>query len=132
MPVAPDLTAAASVVDLARSVVDAGVRTLTAAGGPDAAQVLAYDLAHAAAGVETARSMLDYGAKGDVEAAVACAFVADTVHDLASSLSGREALWGVERAALRDAHDFLASYRDPDFLAALAAVDSPRHLDSDF
>jgi (2S)-methylsuccinyl-CoA dehydrogenase len=132
MAVAPDLTAAASVVDLARSVVDAGVRTLTAAGGPDAAQVLAYDLAHAAAGVETARSMLDYGAKGDVEAAVACAFVADTVHDLATRLSGREALWGVATAAMRDAHDFLANYRDPDFLAALAAIDSPRHLDSDF
>jgi (2S)-methylsuccinyl-CoA dehydrogenase len=132
MPVGPDLTAAASVVDLARSVVDAGVRRLTAAGGPDAAQVLAYDLAHAAAGVETARSMLDYGAKGEVEASVACAFVADAVHDLVTRVTGREALWGLDTASLRDAHDFLATYRDPDFLAALAAIESPRHLDSDF
>ncbi|HEY1279936.1 MAG TPA: acyl-CoA dehydrogenase family protein [Acidimicrobiales bacterium] len=132
MPVGPDLTAAATVVDLARDVVNAGARQLTALGGPDAAQVLAYDLAHAAAGVETARSMLDYGAKGDVEAAVACAFVADVVHDLAGRLEGREALWGVGRAALAGAREFLAAYRDPDFLAGLAAADSPRHLDDDF
>src|SRR5215216_4107234 len=111
MPVGPDLTAAASAVDLARSVVDAGVRRLTAAGGPDAAQVLAYDLAHAAAGVETARSMLDYGAKGEVEASVACAFVADAVHDLVTRVTGREALWGLDTATLRDTHDFLAAYR---------------------
>jgi len=132
MPVAPDLTAAATVADLAREVVNAGARRLTALGGPDAAQVLAYDLAHAAAGVETARSMLDYGAKGDVEAAFACAFVADVVHDLAARAAGREALWGLQAAPLADAHEFLATYRDPDFLAALAAVEGPRHLDDDF
>jgi (2S)-methylsuccinyl-CoA dehydrogenase len=131
-PTAPDLSAAAGIVDLAGSVVAAGVRQLNAGGGPDAEQVLAYDLAHAAAGVETARSMLEYGAKGDVEATIACAFVADVVHDLLTRLAGREALWGVEPAPLRDAESFLATYRDPAFLAALAGVDSPRHLDADF
>ena len=131
-PVVPDLTAATTVVDLAGSVVEAGVRQMNASGGPDAEQVLAYDLAHAAAGVETARSMLEYGAKGDVEATVTCAFVADVVHDLITRLAGREALWGLETAPLRDAHPFLATYRDPSFVASLAVVDSPRHLDADF
>ena len=66
------------------------------AGGPDAQQVLAYDLAHAAAAAATARALLDYGAKGDVEARITCAFAADMAHDLVTRLAGREALWGVE------------------------------------
>jgi (2S)-methylsuccinyl-CoA dehydrogenase len=132
MPEAPDLAAAAVVVDAAGAAVQSGVRRLTALGGPDAAQVLAYDLAHAAAGVETARSMLDYGAKGDIEAVFACAFVADVAHDLVTRLTGREELWGLEPMPLRTAADFLATYRDPGFVAGLAAVDSPRHLDDDF
>ncbi len=132
MPVAPDLTAAAVVVDTAGAVVHNGVRQLTAMGGPDAGQVLAYDLAHAAAGVETARSMLDYGAKGDIEAAFACAFAADVAHDLITRVAGRERLWGVDPAPLRAVDGFLAAYRDPEFLAGLAAVSSPRHLDDDF
>ena len=49
-----------------------------------------------------------YGAKGDVEARLTCGFVADAVHDLASKLLGREALWGVERGALRGADAFVA------------------------
>jgi (2S)-methylsuccinyl-CoA dehydrogenase len=132
MAAAPDLTAAATVVDQAGEVVAAGGRRLRELGGPDAAQVLAYDLAHSAAGVEMARSMLDYGAKGDTEAAFACAFAADVVHDLVTRVAGREVLWGVEQAPLQTAQEFLATYRDPAFLAGLAAVDSPRHLDDDF
>jgi (2S)-methylsuccinyl-CoA dehydrogenase len=132
MPAVADVTAAAAAVDAARAVVDGGVRRLTDLGGPDASQVLAYDLAHAAAGVETAGAMLEYGSKGDVEAAFTCAFVADVVHDLVSRLAGREELWGVELGALDLTRPFLASYRDPEFLGALADVDSPRHLDDDF
>ncbi|HKA04466.1 MAG TPA: acyl-CoA dehydrogenase family protein [Acidimicrobiales bacterium] len=132
MPVAPDLTAAAAVVDAAGAAVQSGVRRLTAMGGPDAAQVLAYDLAHAAAGVETARSMLDYGAKGEIEAAFACAFAADVAHDLITRVTGREELWGLEPAPLAADAEFLATYRDPGFVAGLAAVDGPRHLDDDF
>ncbi len=128
----PDLTAAADVVELASDVVRAATLALAAGGGPDADQVLAYDLAHAGAAVETARSMLDYGAHGEVEGAITCAFVADAVGELASRLFGREAIWGVDPAALDGARQFCATYRDPAFLAGLAGQDGPRHLDDDF
>src|SRR4051795_9776766 len=64
----PDLSAAASAVDLAHGVVHDGIAALAAAGSIDDNQVLAYDVAHAAAAVEIARTLLDYGAKGDAEA----------------------------------------------------------------
>ncbi|MEY2477569.1 MAG: (2S)-methylsuccinyl-CoA dehydrogenase, partial [Actinomycetota bacterium] len=127
----PDLTAAAAAVDLAKGVVDAATRHLAAAGDIDANQVVAYDLAHAAAAVEIARAVLDYGAKGDVEAGIACAFVADAVYDLGTRTLGREGLWGMEHGALGGAHDFVVTYRDPAFLAGLAGEAGPRHLDSD-
>jgi (2S)-methylsuccinyl-CoA dehydrogenase len=128
----PDLTAAASAVDAAQSVVDSGVRTAAAAGSIDDNQVVAYDLAHAAAAVETARTLLDYGAEGDLEARIACAFVADAVGDLAAKVFGREQLWGVDAGALDAARSFVSSYRDPVFLASLAGEEGPRHLDQDF
>jgi (2S)-methylsuccinyl-CoA dehydrogenase len=128
---APDLTAAANAVELAGGVVQSGVARL-AAGSIDEDQVLAYDLAHAAAAVETARTMLDYGAKGDAEARLTCAFVADAVGELAARLYGREAAWGVETSALDGARPFVAAHRDPAFLADLADVEGPRHLDQDF
>jgi (2S)-methylsuccinyl-CoA dehydrogenase len=128
----PDLTAAADVVELARQVVNQGTTTLKAGGGPDADQVLAYDLAHAASAVEAARSMLDYGARGDLEAAIACAFIADAVGELASRLFGRETTWGTEPTALDGARAFCSTYRAPEFLAGLAGQEGPRHLDDDF
>ncbi len=127
-----DLTAAAEVVELARTVVETGARTLAAGPGPDTDQVLAYDLAHAAAAVETASALLGYGAHGDLEAAIACAFVADVVGDLASDLFGREQTWGLDTVALDGARAFCATYRDTAFLAALAGQEGPRHLDADF
>jgi (2S)-methylsuccinyl-CoA dehydrogenase len=130
---APDLSAAATALDLAQRVVGKGVGALAAAGGPETEQVLAYDVAHAAAAVETARSMLDYGSKGELEARIACAFVADAIHDLVTKVAGREHLWAVDPDALQVALPFLAAYRDPAFLADLAdAGEGPRHLDSDF
>ena len=93
--------------------------------------MLAYDIAHAAAAVETARSLLDYGGKGELEAKITCAFVADAVHDLASKVFGREAEWGVEPGVLDSTRDFLAAYRAPAFLASIDG-DGPRHLDADF
>ncbi|MGQ0618038.1 MAG: acyl-CoA dehydrogenase family protein [Acidimicrobiia bacterium] len=126
------LTAAADAVDSAAAVVGAGVQALAAAGGVDAHQVVAYDLAHAAAAVAMARSMLDYGAKGQIEAAITCAFVADAVADVAAKVYGREAAWGVHDGALDDARPFVTAYRDPAFLAGLAEADGPRHLDEDF
>ena len=129
---APDLTVAAAVVDLCARVVGRGVRQLATSGGPDRHQLLAYDLAHASAAVETARSMLDYGGKGTTEAVLTCAFVADAAAELAARLTGREALWGLERDPLAEAHAFVAQYRDPELLSSLADVDPPRHLDPDF
>jgi (2S)-methylsuccinyl-CoA dehydrogenase len=126
-----DLSAAAAAVELAQAVVDSGVRALADGGGPDASQVLAYDLAHAAAGVATAHTMLDYGAKGDVEAGLTCAFVADVVADLAAKVYGREATWGIAPDALDGAREFVSTYRDAEFLASLTE-EGPRHLDPEF
>src|SRR6056297_1213746 len=129
---APDLHAAAAAIDAAHGVVRRAVARLAETGSVDADQVLAYDAAHAASAVETARSMLDYGNKGDVEARLTCAFVADAVHDIATKIFGREAQWGVEPGALDGTREFLAAYRDPAFLADLAGEAGPRHLDDDF
>ncbi|MEO6652325.1 MAG: acyl-CoA dehydrogenase family protein [Ilumatobacteraceae bacterium] len=122
------LDAAARVLDVADAVIGAAIARLTELGGPDAQQVLAYELAHGGAGIATARGMLDYGAHGSVEADLTCGFVADAVHDLATKLIGREALWGVDRDALAETEAFLATYRDPEFLASLARTPGPRHL----
>ncbi len=127
----PDLSAAATVVDLASGVVKAGIQALADTGTIDADQVLAYDLAHASAAVETARSLLDYGSKGDVEGAICCAFAADAVHDLTGKILGREESWGVAPGALDEARPFLSAYRSPEFLASIQD-EGPRHLDQDF
>ena len=127
----PDLTAAAAAVETARAAVEGGFAHLAANGNADDDQVLAYDLAHAAAAVETARALLDYGAKGDVEARITCAFIADAVHDVATRLLGREEECGVSPDALSDARDFMRTYRSPAFLAELCGEQGPRHLDED-
>ena len=128
----PDLTAAAAAVSLAQSVVDTAASTIRANGGIDPNQVVTYDLAHAASAVGTARSTLDYGAKGEVEATIACAFIADAVRDLGQRMVGREALFGVDRDWMEPVADFVATFCDPDFVASLAGVTGPRHLDEDF
>jgi (2S)-methylsuccinyl-CoA dehydrogenase len=131
-PRATDLAAAASAVALARSVVDAGVAALVAAGGPDVAQVLAYDISHAAAAVRMAEAVLAYGSNGETEARLACAFAADAVADLAARTVGRSKEWGVAADWLAPAEEFVAAYRDPAVLCRLAEVEGDRHLDSDF
>jgi (2S)-methylsuccinyl-CoA dehydrogenase len=129
---APDLNAAARVVELAKSVTDGAARHLATLGDLDAHQVVAYDLAHASAAVENARAILDYGAKGELEARMACAFVADAVYDVATRVLGREADWGTTADALDAIREFLAAYRSPAYLASLAGEQGPRHLDGDF
>ena len=126
-----DLSQAKAVIDVAHGVVEQATRTL-AAGSIDDQQVLAYDLAHAAATVETGRAMLAYGEKGEVEARLTCAYVADAVAELAAKVFGREAEWGVEPGALDEARAFVAAYRDPAFLADLAYEPGPRHLEDDY
>jgi (2S)-methylsuccinyl-CoA dehydrogenase len=128
----PDLTAAASVIETAHDVVARCTSRLAEIGDPDANQVVTYDLAHAAAAVETGRAMLTYGARGDLEARLTCAFVADAVAELAAKVFGREAEWGVDAGALDDTRSFVAAYRAPEFVAALADTPGPRHLDPDF
>ena len=127
-----DLAAAAAAVDTASKAVATTARHLADNGGVDANQVIAYDLAHAASAVESARAMLDYGAKGETEARLTCAFVADALHDLATKVLAREAAWGLEHGALRDTADFVTQFRDPAFVASLAGEDGPLHLDEDF
>lgn len=129
---APDLDAARSAIDTAHGVVTTATSHLAATGNVDDDQVLAYDLAHAASAVATGRAMLDYGAKGNLEAGLTCAFIADAIAELASKLFGREAVWGVGVNALDSTHSFLAEHRDPKFLASLAGKAGPNHLDSDF
>ncbi len=126
-----DLLAAADVIELAAAVVDGGIRTLTAGGGPDENQVLAYDLAHAGAQVAAARAMLEYGRQGELEANISCAFTADMVHDMITRIAGRESVWGVAIAPLRTAHPFLEKFRAPDFVASLAQTPGSRHLDDE-
>jgi (2S)-methylsuccinyl-CoA dehydrogenase len=127
-----DLTAAKAAVDAAQGVVDAAVAHLAASGSIDDNQVVAYDLAHAAAAVETGRAMLAYGEKGEVEAKLTCAYVADAIAELVAKLVGREAAWGVSAVDLSDAGEFVNTYRDPAFLASIGMEAGPRHLDPDF
>jgi (2S)-methylsuccinyl-CoA dehydrogenase len=126
------LVDAAAAVESVSQVVATAAAHLAANGGVDANQTVAYDLAHATSAVEASRALLDYGAKGDVEAALTCAFVADTVAELVGKLIGREAAWGVDPGTLSASHDFVVAHRDPVFLAGLAGQEGPRHLDEDF
>ncbi|MGA8724769.1 MAG: acyl-CoA dehydrogenase family protein [Acidimicrobiales bacterium] len=128
----PRLERAAEALAVAQSVVDSGVAALGAAGGPDVAEVLAYDVAHAAAALRTAHAALAYGALGDVEARIACAFTADALADLIARTAGREATWGIGREWVEGVEGVLTAYRDPEFLASLATTEGPRHLDPDF
>ncbi len=94
--------------------------------------MVAYDLAHAAAGVAIAGTALDYGALGDVEGRLACAFVADMVVDLATKVLGREADWGTVPGWSGPLEGFLATWRRPELLAGLCGEQGPRHLSEDF
>jgi (2S)-methylsuccinyl-CoA dehydrogenase len=130
----PDLGAARAAVDAARDLVGTAARHLAGhgPGAVDRHQAVAYDLAHGAAAVETARVALDYGSHGPGEAALACAFAAEAVWDLACRVLGREEDWGVAPGALDEALAAVRAYRAPQFLAALAETPGPRHLDPDF
>jgi len=130
-PAAPQVAPAAAAVDAAREALAGAARHL-AGVDPDSHQAALYDLAHAAAAIEAARAVLAYGARGEVEAAIACAFVADAVHDMASRMLGREAAWGLGPAALEEGLELVRAYRSADFVAGLAGRPGPRHLDADF
>jgi (2S)-methylsuccinyl-CoA dehydrogenase len=127
-----DLVHAAELVDQAQSVIDAAVVALRDSGGIDAHQTLAYDVAHAASAIATARASLVYAARGDVESQLVAAFLAIALSDLATRILGREALWAANDDWYRPFADFVATYRDPSFVASLAESPGPRHLGEDF
>ena len=129
-----DLTAASRAVAAAQGAIGATIRHL-ANGGPEALeahQAVSYDLAHAAAALEGARVAVEYGARGELEAQIACAFVADSLADLAGRIAGRGEAWGLPVGCLDGALADVTPYRDPAWLAGLAGKTGPRHLDSDF
>ncbi len=128
----PDLHGAAEAISVAKSVIAAGIAAMAAGGGPDRVQVLAYDVAHAASAVRTAEAVLAYGANGEIEGLIACAFTADALADLAARTVGRTAEWGAAADWLGPAEAFVSRFRAPGFLASLAETEGPRHLDADF
>jgi (2S)-methylsuccinyl-CoA dehydrogenase len=127
-----DLQAAGELVSSADQVITSALKELKARGGPDVHQTLAYDIAHAASALATARAGLDYGTHGDVEADLAAAFLALALGDVASRVLGREELWGLDAEWFQPFSSFVATYRDPTFLASLAQTPGPRGLDEDF
>ena len=129
---APDLQAAADALAIGISVIDRSVAHAATLPDADEHQSLLYDLAHAASSVEISRSLLDYGAKGDNEGRLACAFIADVLADLPSKLFGRETAWDAKHGELDPAREFIRVFRAPEFVAQLATLDAPRHLDEDF
>ena len=127
----PDLDAVAAALDVAQGVLDSGIAQL-AKHGIDDNQVLAYDLAHATAGIVASRSLLTYGAQGDDQAAIACAFAAGALADMAAKVFGREEEWGVAPGDLDATRAVTAAYGSPAFLASLADTDGPRGLADEF
>jgi (2S)-methylsuccinyl-CoA dehydrogenase len=127
-----DMQPAAAATAVARGVINSALSRLRTSQDPESEQVLLYDIAHAASAVEICGSLIDYGTKGDVEAKFACAFIADVVGDIGSKIFGREHLWGVDLDVLASTRDFVAAYRDPEFVASLAGLVAPSHLNEDF
>jgi len=141
-----ELRGASLAVDVAQGVVDTAVRALarrSCENGKvsvallDLHQAVAYDLAHAAAAVEGSRVMCRYGEHGEVESMLACAYVADAIHDIANRMTGRSPAWDVDADALARAMPFVAEHRAPTFLAGLADQcvkygTGPTHLSDDF
>ncbi|MDG2113106.1 MAG: acyl-CoA dehydrogenase family protein, partial [Actinomycetota bacterium] len=129
---APDLQAASDALAIGITVIDSATSVAAGMADIDDHQSFLYDLAHAASAVEISRSLIDYGAKGSDEGKLACAFIADALHDLNAKVFGRESVWGIEAGALDGARGFITTYRDPGFVASLAEVTAPSHLDDDF
>jgi (2S)-methylsuccinyl-CoA dehydrogenase len=127
-----DLGAASDLVDHAQQVIATALAELKSHGGPDEAQTLAYDIAHGASALATARASLAYAAKGDDESRLAAAFLAIALSDLASRVLGREELWGLSPGWFTPFAAFVATYREPSFLASLAETPGSRHLDQDY
>ena len=127
-----DLDVATDLVDQAQRVLNGALGELKKRGGPDDQQSLAYDVAHSASALATARAALNYAAKGEDESKLAAAFLALALADVAARVLGREELWGVTPEWFQPFARFVATYREPSFLASLAETPGPRHLGEDF
>ncbi|WP_419843053.1 acyl-CoA dehydrogenase family protein [Candidatus Poriferisodalis sp.] len=103
-----------------------------AVGLGDEHQCFLYDLAHTASAMKICEPLLDWGSRGEAEAGLACGFIADVLGEFQARLFARESQWGLEAGVLDGVRDFVAAYRDPAFVAALAGVEAPSHLDEDF
>jgi (2S)-methylsuccinyl-CoA dehydrogenase len=121
---------AAAVTATLQGVVDRAIDSLSGVNIDDH-QVVAYDVAHAAAAVASATNLLAYGARGETEARLTVAFIADVTHDVNTRLLGREAAWGCELGALDSVREFMSAGREPALLASLVNG-APNHLDEDF
>jgi (2S)-methylsuccinyl-CoA dehydrogenase len=142
----PDLGAARAAVDVAAAVVERACTELAQRSGADGRvsvarldehQVLAYDLAHASSALEGSRVMLDYGARGEYEAMLATAFIADAIWDLGARVATRNDEWGSDPTALAPAYDFVTRHRAPAYLEAVAEQlpsrgTGPTHLPEEF
>ena len=138
--------AAKAAVETTGALVDAAARSLAQqiavdgkipAESIDDVQVVAYDLAHAASAVAGSRVMLDYAEHGEVEAALAYAYIADAIADVEAKVWDRDAAWGIDSGKLSPTRDFVAEYRSPQFLESLADLlpkhgTGPAHLDEEF
>ncbi len=131
-PTPPDPEGLAALVESAQAVVDAALARLAADGGPDAHQVRAYDLAHVASAFAAARACLGYARRGDTEAALVGVFLAHALGELAGRVAGREGDWGVGADWFAPFAGFVAAYRDPEAIAAVAETPGERHLGEDF
>jgi hypothetical protein len=81
--------------------------------------------------------MLGFAEHGDLEAALARHFIADTGWDLAAKVLGRETEWGVDTALLDPARPFIEEHRASGAIEALgdpvlAPGGGPTHLADDF
>jgi len=142
----PDLEAARVAIDAAGAVVDRACNELAQRSASDGRisvarldehQVLAYDLAHAASAVAGCRVMLDYGERGEYEAMLATAFIADAIWDLGTRVATRADEWGSDPSALAPADAFVSAHRAPAYLEALGEQlptrgTGPTHLPEEF
>jgi len=129
---AVDLEGAAGAIAAMERTVASATSRLVELGGVDKHQTLAYELAHAASATAVARAALRYATHGELEARLACAFIADAAANLAATTTGREALFGVDAHWLDPVLAFVAACLDPEFVGALAETPGPNHLDEDF
>jgi len=127
-----DLNAASLLIEQAQRIIDGAIKELARTGGIDKNETLAYDIAHASSAIATARACLSYAAHGDTEADLTLAFLALAFSDLAQRMLGREDHWGASKTWYEPFSTFVATYRDPKFLATLAESPGDRHLDEDF